>query len=332
MHASLAVEGHGVVLVAGHDLYLEGQLLFLDDGTLLGVEERHSLLAEDDELVVRDVQVAELEDVYFDDRHLFLVVYDDEMSRTAQDVDGVGGPVYVEVAEVVARVTHQHLAGQFVAMVVGVHHDFAVRAARHHVGRCVVREGDVGDAALVLVPDILVLAGDSQGLIDGGGVDVAVIAGGEEAGGVCQHVGNLVVVGLMLCDGCLSERSCQTEVAEGVGNALRQLCLATLLLGDGTLALCNLRGFQSPLLSYQGVLSFFFGVLPRLFSIAAHLFGHLGLLLCGHALLLTDAPLRVGNLLHLGIHALHDGRALLLLGELLYTFLQGTVLVFQLLI
>ena len=42
MHITLTVEGHGIVLVAGHEFYLERQLLFLNNSTALGIKQRHT--------------------------------------------------------------------------------------------------------------------------------------------------------------------------------------------------------------------------------------------------------------------------------------------------
>jgi hypothetical protein len=66
----------------------------------------------------------------------------------------------------------------------------------------------------------------------------------------------------------------------------------------------------------------FQGVLALFFSVSAHLLGYGSLLLCLDTLLVTDAALLIGNLLHLLIDALHHGSALLLLAEDSYPLLQ----------
>ena len=69
------------------------------------------------------------------------------------------------------------------------------------------------------MPDILALTGHCQRLIDGRCIDVAPIAVGKQAGGMCQQVGNVVVIGFKLRDGRLSEGSGKTDVRQCIGNA-----------------------------------------------------------------------------------------------------------------
>ena len=68
------------------------------------------------------------------------------------------------------------------------------------------------------------------------------------------------------------------------------------------------------------------GILALYLGLTAHLFGNFRLCDGLLALFVTDAAFLVGNLLHLGIDALHHHRTFLLLGEFVKLFLQFLIL------
>ena len=84
-------------------------------------------------------------------------------------------------------------------------------------------------------------------------------------------------------------------------------------------------GFHGALLGDEGVLTLNLGL-------AAHLFGYFRLCDGFLALFVTDAAFFVGNLLHLGVDALHHYRTLLLLGEQVKLILQFLVLLDELIV
>ena len=90
----------------------------------------------------------------------------------------------------------------------------------------------------------------------------------------------------------------------------------TLVFGYPALALGCLRGLYGTVLGFQGVL-------PLLLGMLTHALGHDGLSFCCLALLVADAALLEGYLLHLGIDALHDGRLLLLPLKVFHLRLQA---------
>ena len=142
-----------------------------------------------------------------------------------------------------------------------------------------------------------------------------MIAVGECESSKGQQVSQFGVSRLQLVHRNGTQRTAQRDIAQGVRNALGVLSLCALLLGNGTFVLCHFRSLNGLVLCHQCVLPLLFCLTLLLLGILPFLLCQLGLLDSCLALLVTDAALLIGNLLHLGIHTLHDGRLFLLFAQ-----------------
>ena len=188
-----------VVSPCGDDGEVEVARLDLPVGAQ--VHKGHFLRTDDGHVVVVDKrQVARLlhaSDLYL--LHGAVFGKDHELPLMADGHDA-SLPAVDDVAEVVVAVAQQDGRCELPMLVV-VANNLAEVAHGGQFAVALLGEVDARNHAVVYRPRVDALAGHHEGLQHGGVVDVAIVAVGEDVGGVGQQFGHLLVARLVLRGG-----------------------------------------------------------------------------------------------------------------------------------